>query len=633
MSRLGVLTLFSVLLVTSQIASAKDKFQQSGPVHLDKKGEEWARESLKKMSLEQKIGQMFMIWARADFMNIASPEYTVLRDAMCKYHIGGFGITVSFEDGLLSKTPPLETAMLTNQLQRDSEFPLIFAADFERGLAFRLEEVTNFPHAMAFGATGDPEFAREAGRITAREARAIGVQWNWFPDTDVNSNPENPVINTRSFGEDPKHVSKMATAYIEGAHEFGMLTTAKHFPGHGDTDVDSHLAVPSIKGDKAHLESVEFPPFEAAIAAGVDAVMVAHVVVPALDSDPNHVATISPEIVTGVLKQQLGFHGLVVTDALNMRALTKLFPEGGPVAAGRAAVEAVKAGDDVLILPPDLGGAYNGLLLAVRSGEIPESRIDESVLKILRAKASVGLNKATQVDIDAVNRIVALPASQAKAQEIADEAVALVRDNNRVLPLKVTIQGTNPPQNSYPSTAENRASTLVLIFTPDMRSDAGLALEQEFRARTAGVKVMYIDPHNATLLAQQTMDAVEQAQVVIAAAYLAPQAGASTNTSVLQNGQGSLLQSVVEMAADKTVVVAMGNPYIATQLPQVQTYICTFSDAEVSEVSAVKAMFGEIPMPGRLPVTIPNIASRGTGLGARPGAAAAQALSSSGGPQ
>ncbi len=627
------LSLVILCLAFAMSASAKERFQQPGPVHLDKKGEKWARESLKKMSLEQKIGQMFMIWARADFMNIASPEYTVLRDAMRKYHIGGFGITVSFEDGLLSKTPPLETAMLTNQLQRDSEFPLIFAADFERGLAFRLEEVTNFPHAMAFGATGDPEFAREAGRITAREARAIGVQWNWFPDTDVNSNPENPVINTRSFGEDPKHVSKMATAYIEGAHEFGMLTTAKHFPGHGDTDVDSHLAVPSIKGDKAHLESVEFPPFEAAIAAGVDAVMVAHVVVPALDSDPNHVATISPEIVTGVLKQQLGFHGLVVTDALNMRALTKLFPEGGPVAAGRAAVEAVKAGDDVLILPPDLGGAYNGLLLAVRSGEIPESRIDESVLKILRAKASVGLNKATQVDIDAVNRIVALPASQAKAQEIADEAVALVRDNHRVLPLKVTIQGTNPPQNSYPSTAENRASTLVLIFTPDMRSDAGLALEQEFRARTAGVKVMYIDPHNATLLAQQTMDAVEQAQVVIAAAYLAPQAGASTNTSVLQNGQGSLLQSVVEMAADKTVVVAMGNPYIATQLPQVQTYICTFSDAEVSEVSAVKAMFGEIPMPGRLPVTIPNIASRGTGLGARPGAAAAQALSSSGGPQ
>jgi beta-N-acetylhexosaminidase len=648
MMRLSVFMLCSLMAVTSHLASAKERFQQPGPVHLDKKGEKWARESLKKMSLEQKIGQMFMIWAQADFMNIVSPEYTALRNTMRKYHIGGFGVTVSYENGLLSKTPPLETAMLTNQLQSDSEFPLIFAADFERGLAFRLGEVTNFPHAMAFGATGDPELAREAGRITAREARAIGVQWNWFPDSDVNSNPENPVINTRSFGEDPKRVSEMVTAYIQGAHEFGMLTTAKHFPGHGDTDIDSHLAVPLIRGDKPHLESVELPPFAAAIQAGVDAVMVAHVVVPALDSDPNHVATISPAIVSGVLKQQMGFNGLVITDALNMRALMKLFPEGGSVAAGRAAVEAVKAGDDILLLPPDLEGAYNGLLQAVRSGEIPESRIDESVLKILRAKASVGLNKATPVDINAVNHIVASPASQATAQEIADEAVALVRDNHQVLPLKVTAKGattpvhanpartgdpgTNPAQNSYQSTVENRASTLALIFTPDLRSDAGLILEKELRARISGAKVMYIDPHNAAFLASLVMDAVEQAKVVIAAAYLGPQAGAPTNTSVLQNAQAMLLQDVVQKAAEKTVVVAMGNPYIAAQLPEVQTYMCTFSDAEVSEVSAVKAMFGEIPMPGRLPVTIPNIANRGTGLGVRP-AVAAKALSSTGGPQ
>ena len=289
----------------------------------------------------------------------------------------------------------------------------------------------------------------------------------------------------------------------------------------------------------------------------------------------------------------------------------------------------MKAGDDVLILPSDLDGAYNGLLQAVRSGEIPEARIDESVLKILRAKASVGLNKATQVDINAVNRIVAAPQSQAKAQEIADEAVDLVRDNHRVLPLKATAQGTNPSQNPYLPTAENRASTLVLIFTPDLRLNAGMVLAKEIRARSAGVNVMYIGPKNATLLEQQVMAAVEQAKTVIAATYLAPQAGAPNNTSVLQNGQGSLLQIVVEQAADKTVVVAMGNPYIAAQLPQVQTYICTFSDAEVSEVSAVKAIFGEIPMPGRLPVTIPNIASRGTGLEARP-APGAQASSSTG---
>ena len=628
------------MAVTSQLASAKERFQQPGAVHLDKKGEKWARESLKKMTLEQKIGQMFMIWAQAQFLNINSPEYAALRDTMRKYHIGGFGVTVSFENGLLSKTPPLETAMLTNQLQRDSEFPLIFAADFERGLAFRLGEVTNFPHAMAFGATGDPDFARKAGEITAREARAIGVQWNWFPDSDVNSNPQNPVINTRSFGEDPKEVSEMVTAYIQGAHEFGMLTTAKHFPGHGDTDIDSHLAVPSVRGDKEHLQNVELPPFRAAIQGGVDAVMVAHVSVPALDPDPNHVATISPAIVSGLLKQQMGFDGLVVTDAMNMRGLTSLFspPAAGGAAmagasaasiSGRIAVAAVQAGDDVLILPSDLDGAYNGLLQAVRSGEIPQSRVDQSVLKILRAKASVGLNKATLVDINAVNRIVAAPQSQATAQEIADDAVALVRDNHRVLPLKAIPKGTNPPQVSYPPAAENRDSPQVLIFTPDVRSDAGLTFEKEFRARSPRVKVIYIDPHNADAWAQPVRDAVKQASVVIAAAYLAPQAGAPTNTAVLQNAQAQLLRSIVQAAPEKTVVIAMGNPYVAAQIPEVQTYLCTFSDAEVSELSAVKAIFGEIPMPGRLPVTIPNVASRGAGLGVRPGQAA-QALNSRG---
>jgi beta-N-acetylhexosaminidase len=615
MPRLALLALFSLSLGMPGLAYAKEKFQQPGPVHLDQKGEKWARESLKKMSLEQKIGQMFMIWARAQFLNLDAPEYIALRDTMRKYHIGGFGLTVNFEDGFLYKNEPLEAATLVNQLQRDSEFPLIFAADFERGLGFRLNEVTSFPHAMAFGATGNVDYARESARITAQESRAIGVQWNWFPDADVNSNPLNPIINTRSFGEDPKQVSNMVVAYIEGAHQYGMLTTAKHFPGHGDTDIDSHLAVPSIKGDKAHLERVELPPFRAAIKAGVDAVMVAHLAVPALDPDPNHVASISPAIVTGLLKQQMGFNGLVITDALTMAGLTKLFPEGGSAGAGRAAVEAVKAGNDVLLIPSDLDGSYHGLLQAVRNGEIPESRIDESVLKILRAKASVGLNKATQVDINAINRIVAKPASLDTAEEIADEAITLVRDNHQVLPLKATPKGTNIGQNAYQPAAEDRNRTLVLIFSDDSRSDAGRVLEHQVKMRIPEAKAMYIDARNPAGLTQPVMDAVEQAQAVIAAVYLTPQGGAQTNRIALPNAPAAILQSVLRGAPDKTVVVAMGNPYLAAQLPEVKTYLCTFSDAQVSELSAVKAMFGEIPMSGRLPVSIPNVANRGAGLG------------------
>jgi beta-N-acetylhexosaminidase len=615
-------TAFLLCLWLAMPSYAKERYQQPAPIHLDKAGEKWARTSLKKMSLEQKIGQMFMIWAFARFTNFNGPDYTSLRDTMRKYHIGGFALTVSFDDGLLDKEPPLEAAMLTNQLQRDSEFPLWFAADFERGLAYRLTGVTNFPHAMAFGATRDPDYAREYGRITAQEARAIGVQWNWFPDADVNSDPDNPIINTRSFGEDPAEVSDMVAAYVEGARAGGMLTTAKHFPGHGDTDIDSHRGVPVINADRAHLDSIEFPPFQAAIKAGVDAIMVAHIEVPALDPDPNHVASISPAIVTGLLKQQMGFKGIVVTDALQMQGLLKLFPEGGSAAAGRIAVEAVKAGDDVLIIPSDLDGAYNGLLQAVRSGEIPESRIDQSVLKILEAKAEAGLNKAKLVDLDAVSRLVATPQSQQVAQEIADESITLVRDNHQALPLEpTTFDGTNPSQPAYHSPAESRGRTLLLIFTPDVRTSAGWMLDRQFRARIPDAQTIYISPRNAAVWTQAVTAAVAQAQTVIAAVYLNPQGGAMANMAALTGGPEGLLHSVVATAAAKTVVLAMGNPYLARSIPEVQNYLCAFSDAEVSEVSAVQALFGEIPTPGRLPITIPGIAARGTGLNTSKGEA------------
>ena len=625
MIRLATIVLLMLAIVSSsRPILAVDRPQKPVSVHLDKKGEKWARESLKKMSLEQKIGQMFMIWSFARLMNVDSPDYIKLRDTVRKYHLGGLGLTVRFEDGFLYKNEPLEAAMVTNQLQKDSEFPLIFAADFEHGLGMRLKEVTDFPQSMAFGATYDPEYARQAGRITAQEARAIGVQWNWFPIADVNSNPLNPIINIRSFGEDPKQVGDMVAAYIEGAHQYGMLTTAKHFPGHGDTDTDSHTSVPVLNQDKAYFENVSLPPFRAAIKAGVDAVMVAHILAPALDPDPRHVASISPAIVTGLLKQQMGFTGLVVPDAVDMGGITKMFPEGGPAAAGRAAVEAVKAGNDMLLIPSDLDGAYNGLLSAVQSGEIPLSQIDQSVLKVLRAKASVGLNQGIQVDINAVTRLVARPENLDLAEEIADSAVTLVRDNHQVLPLKAAAKGTNPVTNAYQSVAEVRNRTVVLIVVDDSHSDSGRTLDHQLRLRIPDANVIYIDPRTAAGLTQPVMDAVQQADKVIAAVFASPVAGkvardksgAVTNAVALQESIAALLQNVLRTAANKTVVVAMGSPYIASQLPEVQTYLCTYSNAQVSEESAVKAIFGEIPMPGRLPVTIPNIAARGSGLGA-----------------
>ena len=618
-----LLLAFAVVTVLGALSASKPAFQKPGPVHLDKAGEKWAQRTLKKMSLEQKVGQMFIVWSHAQFLNVNSPEYIALRDAMRKYHLGGFGLTVEYIDGFLYKNEPLEAAMVTNHLQKDSEFPLLFGADFERGLGMRLNEVTGFPHAMAFGAAGNVEFARESGRITAMEARAIGVQWNWFPDVDVNSNPDNPVINTRSFGEDPTLVGQMAAAYIEGAHEYGMLTTAKHFPGHGDTDVDSHLAVPVISADRARLDRVELPPFQAATKAGVDAVLVAHVSVLALDPDPKRVASISPPIITGLLKEQLNFQGLVVTDALQMAGLMRMFSEAGVAASGQAAVEAVKAGNDMLLLPADIDSAYNGVLNAVRNGEIPESRINQSVLKILRAKASVGLNKARLIDINAVNQIVARPESLLAAQKIANRAVTLVRDNKQVLPLQRLPRGTNPGPAAYQSAEGTPGRVLVLIFTDDSRSDSGRLLDEEFRSRIPGARVMYIDPRTADGLKSPVMSAVDTAQKVIVAIYEVPVSGkvvagaaGGGNSVAVQSASANLLESLLQAAATKTAVVALGTPYIATQFPEIQTYMCTFSNMNVSEISAVRAMFGEIPITGHLPVTIPNIAARGAGLNA-----------------
>ena len=330
---------------------------------IDHEGEQWARNTLKRMSLEDKVGQMFMIWARSAFLNVNSPEYLQLRDTMRRFHIGAFGITVPTDGSVLKKSSPYELAALTNQLQSDSELPLIVAADFERGVSMRLSGGTVFPYAMALGATHNKDFAFLFGRITAIEARAVGVHWSFFPVADVNSNPLNPIINTRSFGEDVAETSELVAAYIAGARGTGMLTTAKHFPGHGDTQIDTHLALASVRGDAKRLNQVELAPFRAAIEAGVDSIMMAHVTAPALDAEGKRVASISPRIIQGVLRGQMGFRGLVVTDAMDMAALTSRFATLPPAsAAARAAIEAVKAGEDMLMAPADLENSYRGVV-------------------------------------------------------------------------------------------------------------------------------------------------------------------------------------------------------------------------------------------------------------------------------
>jgi len=597
----------------------REKYSLAQPIQLDRDGQKWAERTLHKLSLEEKVGQLFMIWVRAEFLNVNSPQYLDLRERMQRYHLGSFAMTVRWEPPFLYRNQPYEAAVLLNRLQQDAKLPLLVAADFERGVTMRLQAGTEFPSAMAFGAAGKLEYAEAFGRITAEEARAIGVHWNFFPDADVNSNPANPIINTRSFGEDPQPVGDLVVAYIRAARAHGMMTTVKHFPGHGDTSTDSHLGVAQVSGDPARLERVELPPFRQAIQAGVDAVMVAHVTVPSLDPDPDHVATTSPAIVTGLLKGKLGFQGIVVTDALDMAGLTRLY--GGHI--GRAAVDALKAGNDLLLIPADLDGSYRAVLEAVKGGEISSARLDQSVLKILEAKAALGLHKARLVDLEALDGIVAKPENLMLGQQISDDAVTLVRDSGKLLPLKHS--GTVAPGLPYQREEEARNDTVAVIFSDDVRQDTGSTLERQIRSRVPDANILYVDSRIASAMADEVLRAVDPAQTVIAAVYAAPSAGrlvrgpnGLTSSIGVADASRVLLAKILDRAAGKTIVLAMGNPYLAQDFPTVENYLCTFSSAPVSEVSAVKAIFGEIPVHGHLPVTIPNIAARGAGI-ERPG--------------
>ncbi len=548
-----------------------------------------------------------MIRLRVEFLKEGSPSYIELRDSIRKYHIGLLAMSVPAQGRASSMNRRLETVTLLNQLQNESKLPLLIAGDFERGvLPARLFGTTVFPHAMAFGAAGNAAYAEEFGKITAQESRALGVHWNLFPIADVNSNPANPIIGTRAFGGNAEQVGDLVAAYIRGARANGMMTTAKHFPGHGNTATDSHLAVALVDDDLDRLKKIDLPPFRKAIAAGVDAVMTAHVRVLALDPDRGRVATTSPAIVTGLLKNQLGFKGIVMTDALDMAGLDGLYKKN----PGRIAVDAFKAGNDVLTMPADLDASYRAMVKAVRTGEIGQERLDASVLKILRAKAGLGLDKNRVVDAAAIPKLVGTPENMAVGQRISDASVTLVRDNG-LLPLPE--KGPTKSQLVQYKSAGNRLSLLVIILCDNVRMEDGRVLERQIRRRAPTAKVIYVDPRAAAAKSDDVLKSVDRAQQVVVAVYVVPSAArmrtvarGQRNSASLPDSTANLFAGILSRAADKTAVLAMGTPYLTEDFPEIQNYICTFSNATVSEISAARALFGEIPLPGHLPVHISN---------------------------
>ena len=598
-------------------ALTREKYPEPAGQRPPGEGEKWAQSTLKKLSLEEKVGQLFMIRLRVELLGRDSPEYLRLRDNIRQYHTGALAMSVPADGHFRYGNDRYQTVLLLNPLQQESRLPLLIAGDFERGvLPAQLFGTTVFPHAMAFGAAGSVAFAEEFGRITALESRALGVHWNLFPVADVNSNPANPIIGTRAFGENPQQVGDLVAAYIRGAHENRMLTTAKHFPGHGNTATDSHIAAPRVDEDIEQLSTIDLPPFRKAIAAGVDAVMTAHVRVPALDPNPDHVATTSPRIIKDLLKSLLGFQGLVVTDALDMAGLSAHYAHN----PGRAAVDAFQAGNDVLTMPADLGASYRAMLDAVRRGEISQERLDASVLKILRAKASLNLQKDRLVDITAIPRLVGSPENIAEGQHISDQSITLVRDNGKLLPLKQS----RPDQNVLflYQRVKPAPSTVLVILCDHLRADDGHVLEHEVRERVPDVEVIYVDPHVAAARTEEVLKAVDEVRDVIVAVYVVPSAARTRtvargqkNSASLPDSTANLLEKILARAAEKTAVLAMGTPYLTGDFPAIQNFLCTFSNATVSEVSVARALFGEIPITGHLPVNIRDAYVPGERLG------------------
>src|SRR6202048_5082542 len=431
----------------------------------------WVETTLRKMTLDEKVGQVIFATYHGSFTPTDSAAYRQMMHNVEALHVGGFiNVTQGSPLGIV-KSQAYPTAVLNNQLQAKSKLPLLVGADFERGTAMRLDEGTSFPTAMALAAGGNPKDAYAMGKITALEARAVVIDWIYAPVADVNNNPGNPIINTRSFGEDPARVAEFVKEFVRGVEENGALATAKHFPGHGDTASDSHIDLPVIQADRAQLERLELVPFRAAIAAGAGSIMTGHLSVPALEPDPNTPATLSKRILTDLLRHDLHFEGLVVTDAMDMGGITVRY------APGEAAVRAFEAGADALLMPPVPDAAFEGLQGAVKSGRISRKRLDTSVRRILQAKAKLGLDKDRLVDINAINQKFGHVAWQSEAQDISDRGATLLRDAPHRL----------PPDGTKPTRA------LLLAFYADPEPYPAEDLERELRPRFDSLNTLRAD--------------------------------------------------------------------------------------------------------------------------------------------
>lgn len=559
--------------------AAKPGAKPKAPLNAEQRA---AQSILRSMSLRERVAQLVIGVAYGDVPSRKSADYEKYRHWVRDLKIGGLIVNNRVQGGLVKNAESHAFALFLNQMQKLAKTPLIVGADFERGASMRVSEGPRFPYNMAIGASGDVEAARFEGLETAREARALGVQWIFAPVADVNNNPANPVINIRSFGENPEAVSRFVSAYIEGAHsdpKNPVLVTAKHFPGHGDTDIDSHLGLARLNASRERMDQVELKPFEAAISEHVDAIMTAHMAVPAIE--PEEIpSTASPKVLTGLLRKELGFNGLIVTDALDMLGFA------GQFKSAEGSVRAIEAGADVLLMPPDPERAIRAVVAAVESGKISKQRIDESAMRVLAAKVRVGIIKTKMVDLDEVSDVLDSPDVDQAVQQMSDHAVTLVRNDHSVVPLA-------------------RQNACLVVAVERRLSSYGQKMASEFRARDKDARVTFIDPSMPLAAMSSAAGDVSTCSSVSLAVFLT---GGQMGGDI-----APFLQNLIDGPAP-SVLVGMGSPYVFANFPKAAAFLTTFSPTPPSEASAVKALFGEIAVNGKMPVTIPGLAQYGEGI-------------------
>ncbi len=554
--------------------------------------QQWVDRMLASLTLREKIGQLIMPWVGGEYVAIGSPEFEQVRKWVQEDGVGGLVLSIGL---------PLSYGAKLNELQVRARVPLLIASDMENGPGMRLGNIyalpsllpqgggTVFPPVMALGATGSEDLAYKLGQVLGTEARAIGVHVVFGPVLDVNSNPLNPIINTRSFGENPQLVSRLATAYIRGARSTGLLTTGKHFPGHGDTDVDSHLDLPTIHADRAQLDSIDLPPFRSAVGEGIDAIMTAHIAVVGIEGDSAGPATLSPTFMTGILRDEMHFGGVLFTDAMTMGGVAKRYGATEPL------IMALAAGADVLLMPRSVPDAITAVADAVRSGRLNESRIDASVRRILTAKARAGLRTGRLVDLNAIDRIVDIPEHTSIAQEVAERSITLAQDKMSLVPL----------------TRDSTRRILSITYADAADLVAGRAFNSLITERLPATVTARVDSRTTdgeySVLAGQA----DSAALVVISAYVSPRAFAGSVAT--QEAFGQFVEKLA-LSGKPIIVLSFGSPYLLSAFPSVSSYLLAWGGAPISQRAAALALLGEREINGRLPISLPPGVPFGAGI-------------------